>query len=97
MAITVVCLTTPRNWILNWNCGGYWERVHQPTCRRQCYGCCCRLHIYNDWSARDLQRQEMAVGLGPSKGKDFANALGPSVVPLKLLKDHYRKGVCTLR
>jgi fumarylacetoacetate (FAA) hydrolase len=48
--------------------------------------------IYNDWSARDLQRQEMAVGLGPSKGKDFANALGPSVVPLELLKDRYRDG-----
>jgi fumarylacetoacetate (FAA) hydrolase len=48
--------------------------------------------IYNDWSARDLQRQEMAVGLGPSKGKDFANALGPSIVPLQLLKDHYKNG-----
>lgn len=48
--------------------------------------------IYNDWSARDLQRQEMAVGLGPSKGKDFANALGPSVVPLGLLKDRYMDG-----
>ena len=28
--------------------------------------------IFNDWSARDLQRAEMSVGLGPSKGKDFA-------------------------
>ena len=33
--------------------------------------------IMNDWSARDLQRVEMAVGLGPSKGKDFATSLGP--------------------
>lgn len=48
--------------------------------------------IYNDWSARDLQRQEMAVGLGPSKGKDFANALGPSVVSLNSLKDHFKDG-----
>ena len=31
----------------------------------------------NDWSARDLQRQEMRVGLGPAKGKDFATSLGP--------------------
>src|SRR5207249_6599784 len=36
--------------------------------------------ILNDWSARDLQRQEMAIGLGPAKGKDFATSLGPAVV-----------------
>jgi len=36
--------------------------------------------IMNDWSARDLQRAEMKVGLGPSKGKDFATSLGPIVV-----------------
>jgi fumarylacetoacetate (FAA) hydrolase len=36
--------------------------------------------IMNDWSARDLQRVEMRVGLGPSKGKDFATTLGPIVV-----------------
>jgi fumarylacetoacetate (FAA) hydrolase len=36
--------------------------------------------VMNDWSARDLQRAEMAVGLGPAKGKDFATSLGPVVV-----------------
>jgi fumarylacetoacetate (FAA) hydrolase len=36
--------------------------------------------IMNDWSARDLQREEMKVGLGPAKGKDFATSLGPLVV-----------------
>ncbi|HEX3267686.1 MAG TPA: fumarylacetoacetate hydrolase family protein [Gaiellaceae bacterium] len=36
--------------------------------------------ILNDWSARDLQRAEMTVGLGPAKGKDFATSLGPVVV-----------------
>jgi 2-keto-4-pentenoate hydratase/2-oxohepta-3-ene-1,7-dioic acid hydratase in catechol pathway len=36
--------------------------------------------ILNDWSARDLQRQEMLVGLGPAKGKDFANSIGPYIV-----------------
>ena len=34
----------------------------------------------NDWSARDVQRQEMRVGLGPAKGKDFATSLGPVLV-----------------
>jgi fumarylacetoacetate (FAA) hydrolase len=36
--------------------------------------------VMNDWSARDLQRAEMKVGLGPAKGKDFATSLGPIVV-----------------
>ena len=36
--------------------------------------------IMNDWSARDLQREEMKVGLGPAKGKDFATSLGPWLV-----------------
>ncbi len=36
--------------------------------------------IMNDWSARDLQRREMTLGLGPAKGKDFATSLGPFLV-----------------
>lgn len=36
--------------------------------------------IMNDWSARDLQRKEMKVGLGPAKGKDFATSFGPYLV-----------------
>jgi fumarylacetoacetate (FAA) hydrolase len=36
--------------------------------------------LMNDWSARDLQRREMTVGLGPAKGKDFATSLGPWLV-----------------
>ena len=34
----------------------------------------------NDWSARDIQRDEMAMRLGPAKGKDFATSLGPWIV-----------------
>jgi fumarylacetoacetate (FAA) hydrolase len=33
--------------------------------------------LMNDWSARDLQRDETAVRLGPAKGKDFATTIGP--------------------
>jgi fumarylacetoacetate (FAA) hydrolase len=36
--------------------------------------------VMNDWSARDLQRAEMRVGLGPAKGKDFATSFGPYLV-----------------
>ncbi|MFF1257403.1 fumarylacetoacetate hydrolase family protein [Streptomyces sp. NPDC058321] len=36
--------------------------------------------VFNDWSARDLQKPEKNLGLGFSKGKDFANTLGPCLV-----------------
>jgi len=42
--------------------------------------------VMNDWSARDVQRKEMAVGLGPAKGKDFATSLGPALVTLDELE-----------
>lgn len=43
--------------------------------------------IFNDWSARDIQREEMIVGLGPAKGKDFASSLGPYLVTLDELAE----------
>lgn len=36
--------------------------------------------IMNDWSARDMQVQDMKLNLGPGKGKDFATSLGPWLV-----------------
>ena len=38
--------------------------------------------IWNDFSARDVQRREGAVGMGPGKAKDWdgSNALGPCIV-----------------
>jgi fumarylacetoacetate (FAA) hydrolase len=36
--------------------------------------------LLNDLSARDVQRDEVSVGLGPAKAKDFATALGPWLV-----------------
>jgi len=36
--------------------------------------------IMNDWSARDFQRRDMQLNLGPGKGKDFATSLGPWLV-----------------
>jgi len=43
--------------------------------------------IMNDWSARDVQRLEMSVGLGPAKGKDFATSLGSELVTPDALAD----------
>jgi 2-keto-4-pentenoate hydratase/2-oxohepta-3-ene-1,7-dioic acid hydratase in catechol pathway len=36
--------------------------------------------VFNDWTARAIQRREMMIPLGPHKGKDFANAIGPCIV-----------------
>ncbi len=37
--------------------------------------------IFNDWTARAIQKVEMGgPPLGPHKGKDFANAIGPCIV-----------------
>jgi fumarylacetoacetate (FAA) hydrolase len=54
--------------------------------------CLAGFTIMNDWSARDIQRAEMAIGLGPSKSKDFATSLGPRIVPMSDLQRHYRDG-----
>ena len=43
--------------------------------------------IFNDWSARDLQVQEMKVNFGPVKSKDFACSFGPVIVTLDELAD----------
>jgi fumarylacetoacetate (FAA) hydrolase len=43
--------------------------------------------VFNDWSARDLQREETAVRLGPAKGKDFASSIGPWLVTPDELAD----------
>src|SRR6478735_88738 len=44
------------------------------------------LMIMNDLSARKLQMEEMLLNLGPAKGKDFATAIGPSLVTLDELE-----------
>lgn len=36
--------------------------------------------VMNDWSARDVQRDEMACWLGPAKAKDFNTSFGPVIV-----------------
>jgi len=43
--------------------------------------------VMNDWSARDLQMEEMKLSLGPAKGKDFATAIGPWLVTKDELED----------
>lgn len=46
--------------------------------------------IFNDWSCRDLQRDEMEARLGPAKGKDSATSLGPWLVTTDELAPYLR-------
>lgn len=48
--------------------------------------------IFNDWSCRDLQRDEQQVGLGPAKGKDSATTLGPWLVTTDEMEPYLRDG-----
>ncbi|MBI3667265.1 MAG: fumarylacetoacetate hydrolase family protein [Acidobacteria bacterium] len=45
--------------------------------------------VMNDFSARDVQRREMKVRLGPAKGKDWATAIGPWLVTPDEIDDPY--------
>jgi 2-keto-4-pentenoate hydratase/2-oxohepta-3-ene-1,7-dioic acid hydratase in catechol pathway len=53
--------------------------------------------IFNDWSARDLQLHEMAINLGPAKGKDGAITLGPWLVTADELEPYRRDDRLDLR
>jgi 2-keto-4-pentenoate hydratase/2-oxohepta-3-ene-1,7-dioic acid hydratase in catechol pathway len=46
--------------------------------------------LFNDWSARDLMKPVIPFGMGPMKGKDFANSFGPWIVTADEL-EHYRR------
>jgi 2-keto-4-pentenoate hydratase/2-oxohepta-3-ene-1,7-dioic acid hydratase in catechol pathway len=48
--------------------------------------------IFNDWSARDEQFRAMqagAINLGPARGKDFRNGVGPCIVTADEIPDPY--------
>lgn len=42
--------------------------------------------ILNDISARDIQKKEMQIRLGPAKGKDFCSVLGPVITTIDEFK-----------
>jgi len=49
------------------------------------------LVLFNDWSARDIQRWEY-VPLGPFLGKNFGSSISAWIVPLEALKPYRVKG-----
>ena len=58
------------------------ENIKSKDAEKYIAGLC----ILNDLSARELQMQEMKLNLGPAKGKDFANVIGPYLVTLDELE-----------
>lgn len=78
------------NWIdyeLEWACviGRTATGITPENARDHIFG----LTIFNDWSARDLQIPFMKADLGPGRGKDFANGLGPCIATLDEFDDIY--------
>lgn len=61
--------------------------IPKDEARKHIYG----YTIFNDFSARDAQTNEMGGQLGPAKGKDFdyGNAMGPCLVTADEMKDPY--------
>ena len=45
------------------------------------------LTILNDISARDIQKKEMAIRLGPAKAKDFCSVIGPVITTIDEFKN----------
>lgn len=61
------------------------QDVSEDDARSHIFGLTC----FNDFSARDALRQEVPVGLGPAKAKDFATGLGPCLVTIDEFDDLY--------
>lgn len=48
--------------------------------------------LFNDWTARDHQVRDLALGLGMGKSKDSAGTLGPALVTADELEEYRRDG-----
>lgn len=78
------------NWIdyeLEWACviGKPGYAIDAENARDHIFG----YTIFNDWSARDTQKEYMKIGAGPGPAKDFANTLGPCIATVDEFEDPY--------
>ena len=67
--------------------GKYGENIKAEDAEEYIFG----FTVLNDWTARDTQLSEIRIGLGMSKGKDFATSIGPCIVTLDEFEP-YREG-----
>lgn len=63
---------------LGWVIGRGANDITPDTARSHLFG----VTIFNDFSARDLQANEFAIGMGPTKSKDFAYGIGPWITTI---------------
>ena len=63
------------------------DRITMENAKEHIFGLC----LFNDWSARDLQKWEY-VPLGPFLGKSFASTISPWIVTLDALEPFSCKG-----
>ena len=54
------------------------QNIKEKEAHKHLFG----LTILNDISARDIQKKEMSLRLGPAKGKDFCSIIGPIIVTI---------------
>ncbi|KQQ60210.1 fumarylacetoacetate hydrolase [Pseudomonas sp. Leaf127] len=63
---------------IGWVIGQRAHNILPEDARSHIFG----LTIFNDFSARDLQANEFAIGMGPTKSKDFAYGIGPWITTI---------------
>ena len=68
---------------LGWVIGREAHNVRPENARQHLFG----VTIFNDFSGRDLQANEFAIGMGPTKCKDFAYGIGPWITTIDEFED----------
>lgn len=63
---------------IGWVIGQRAHNITPDVARSYLFG----VTIFNDFSARDLQGNEFAIGMGPTKSKDFAYGIGPWITTI---------------
>jgi 2-keto-4-pentenoate hydratase/2-oxohepta-3-ene-1,7-dioic acid hydratase in catechol pathway len=70
---------------LGWVIGRKGRNITPDVARDYVFG----ITMYNDWSGRDLQADELPIGMGGTKSKQFAHSIGPWITTMDEFKDFY--------
>lgn len=70
---------------LGWVIGRLGTNLTPDNARDHVFG----VTLYNDFSGRDLQADEVAIGMGGTKAKNFAHGIGPWITTMDEFKDFY--------
>lgn len=89
---TVVIAPGCEKWDFELEIGVVVGRAGQDLTPAEAERCIAGYTILCDYSARDLQIRESAIGLGPVKGKDTATGFGPCLVTPDELTEFFRDG-----